>query len=170
MCLAGAFSAARAAPSIKALSEAPNDGPIKYTVKMVSKDFGSDVATRTIRSGQSDDFTWQYSAARGAQPVPEQCTDAASIPRNAEGAAVRQVQIRLTPIVADNGMANVQINFRGYSPRGSRTVNVNGTALECPSGAQFSQVVRFAMSSASGSRKTVVLDDGTELTVSTNRK
>ena len=33
-----------------------NDGPIKYTVKMASKTWGNEQETRTIRSGQTDDF------------------------------------------------------------------------------------------------------------------
>lgn len=48
---------AQATPGIKVLSEAPNDGPIKCTVKMASKNFGNEQETRTIRSGQTDDFT-----------------------------------------------------------------------------------------------------------------
>src|SRR5215469_1665881 len=82
---------AQATPDIKVLSETPNDGPIKYTVKMVSKNFGNEQETRTIRSGQTDDFTWQGSAPSGAQAVPDACPQAAAVPKSADGAAVRQV-------------------------------------------------------------------------------
>ena len=41
--------AAHATPGIKVLSEVAYDGPIKYTVKMASKNWGSAQETRTIR-------------------------------------------------------------------------------------------------------------------------
>src|SRR5689334_14424385 len=85
---------AHATPGIKVLSAAPNDGPIRYTVKMASKSFGNEHETRTIRSGQTDDFTWQGTAPGGAQAVPDDCPQAASVPKSANGQAVRQVQIR----------------------------------------------------------------------------
>ncbi len=62
-----ALATAYVIPGIKVLSKAPNAGPIKYTVKMESKTFGNEQETRTIRSGQTDDFTWQGSAPSGAQ-------------------------------------------------------------------------------------------------------
>lgn len=161
---------ARATPGIKVLSEAANDGPIKYTVKMTSKSFGNEQETRTIRSGQTDDFTWQGNAAGGAQAVPDGCPQAASVPKSADGAAVRQVQIRFAPMVGDNGTANVQISFRAYAPKGTSRVTVSGKSLQCPVDNRFSQIVRFSMPTSTGSKKTVTLDDGTQLTVTANRK
>jgi hypothetical protein len=168
--LAVAVTTAHATPGIKVLSEAPNDGPIKYTVKMTSKNFGNEQETRTIRSGQTDDFTWQGNAPSGAQVVPETCPNLTSIPRSAEGAAVRQVQIRFAPVIGDNGAANVQISFRAYAPKGVNKVNVGGKSVQCPGDNRFSQVVRFSMPTSTGSKKTVTLDDGTELTVTASRK
>ncbi|CAL8473893.1 DUF6013 family protein [Caballeronia sp. S22] len=161
---------AHATPGIKVLSEAPNDGPIKYTVKMASKSFGNEQETRTIRSGQTDDFTWQGSAPGGAQAVPDACPQAASVPKSADGQAVRQVQIRFAPVVADNGSANVQISFRAYAPKGTSKVTVGGKTVQCPVDNRFSQIVRFSMPTSTGSKKTVTLDDGTQLTVTANRK
>ncbi|GAB5100107.1 DUF6013 family protein [Caballeronia sp. HLA56] len=166
----GVMASAHATPGIKVLSEAPNDGPIKYSVKMVSKSFGNEQETRTIRSGQSDDFTWQGAAPAGAQPVPDGCPQAASVPHSADGAAVRQVQIRFAPVIADNGAANVQISFRAYAPKGVNKVTVGGKSLQCPVDNRFSQVVRFSMSTSTGSKKTVTLDDGTQLTITASRK
>ncbi|SAK94513.1 hypothetical protein AWB79_07109 [Caballeronia hypogeia] len=161
---------AHATPGIKVLSEAPNDGPIKYTVKMASKSFGNEQETRTIRSGQTDDFTWQGSAPNGAQAVPDACPGAASVPKSADGAAVRQVQIRFAPVVGDNGTANVQISFRAYAPKGTSKVSVGGKSLQCPVDNRVSQIVRFSMPTSTGSKKTVTLDDGTQLTVTASRK
>jgi hypothetical protein len=161
---------AHATPGIKVLNEAANDGPIKYTVKMASKNYGSEQETRTIRSGQTDDFTWQGSAPSGAQAVPGECPDVSSVPKSADGAAVRQVQIRFAPMVGDNGAANVQLSFRAYAPKGVNTVKVGARSLQCPAGNQFSQIVRFNMPTSTGSKKTVTLDDGTQLTITANRK
>ncbi|WP_250451639.1 DUF6013 family protein [Caballeronia sp. ATUFL_M2_KS44] len=164
------LATAHATPGIKVLSEAPNDGPIKYTVKMASKTFGNEQETRTIRSGQTDDFTWQGAAPSGAQPVPDACPQIGSVPRSAEGMAVRQVQIRFAPVVADNGVANVQISFRAYAPKGTSKVTVGGKTLQCPADNHLSQIVRFSMPTSTGSKKTVTLDDGTQLTVTASRK
>jgi hypothetical protein len=161
---------AHATPGIKVLSEAPNDGPIRYTVKMASKSFGNEQETRTIRSGQTDDFTWQGTAPGGAQAVPDDCPQAASVPKSANGQAVRQVQIRFAPVVADNGSAHVQISFRAYAPKGTNKVTVGGKTLQCPVDNRFSQIVRFSMPTSTGSKKTVTLDDGTQLTVTASRK
>ncbi|KNH10031.1 hypothetical protein BRCH_00659c [Candidatus Burkholderia brachyanthoides] len=103
------------------LSEAPNDGPIKYTVKMESKTFGNEQETRTIRSGQTDDFTWQGSAPSGAQAVADACPDSASVPKSADGAA------------------SVQISFRAYAPKRMNKVSVNGRSLQCPTDNRLSQ-------------------------------
>lgn len=161
---------AHAAPIIKAGSEAPNDGPIKYTVTMDSEAFGHERATRTIRSGQSDDFTWQDAASGGQQPVPDSCPGASNIPRSGDGSTVRQIQVRLTPVIESSGNANVQIMFQGYAPRSTHTVTVAGKELQCPVGVSHSEVLRFSMPTATGSNKTVALGEGSKLTVSVSRK
>jgi len=166
----GASTTAHATPGIKVLSEAPNDGPIKYTVKMTSKNFGNQQETRTVRSGQSDDLTWQGPTPAGAQPVPDGCPQISSIPRSADGAAVRQVQMRFAPVIADNGVANVQLSFRAYAPKGTSKVTVGGKTLQCPVDSRLSQIVRFTMPTSTGSKKTVTLEDGTQLTFTASRK
>jgi hypothetical protein len=166
----GVIISAHATPGIKVQNEAANDGPIKYTVKMVSKNYGNESETRTIRSGQTDDFTWQGSAPGGAQAVADDCPNASAVPKSANGAAVRQVQIRFASVVGDNGAANVQISFRAYAPKGVSTVKVGGKNLQCPTDNRFSQIVRFSMPTSTGSKKTVTLDDGTQLTVTADRK
>jgi hypothetical protein len=158
-----------ATPGIKVLSQTATDGPIKYTVKMASKNFGNQQETRTIRSGQTDDFTWQTAASGQSQPVPDACPNATGIPRNANGVPIRQVQIRFASVVADDGAANVQISFQGHAPRGSSPVTVAGKKLQCPVDNAFSQVVRFSMPTGGGA-KNVTLGDGTQLTVSADRK
>ena len=51
--------AAHAATPITVTSQSALDGPIRYTVRVTSKQFGNSQETRTIRSGESDDFTWK---------------------------------------------------------------------------------------------------------------
>lgn len=120
--------AAHATPSIKVLSEVAYDGPIKYTVKMASKNWGSAQETRTIRSGQTDDFTWQSKPAGGSLNVPDACPDVDAI-RNASGTTVRQVKIRFAAVVASSGDADVQLSFQGHAPRPASAVIVGGKSF-----------------------------------------
>lgn len=161
--------AAHATPGIKVQQEVADDGPIKYTVRMASKSYGNAEETRTIRSGQTDDFTWQTPAPGAAIGVPDACPNASSIPRDANGTAIRQVQIRFASVVGNDGAANVQLSFRAHSPRGSAPVTVAGKPLKCPVDNAFSQIVRFTMPTGGGS-KNVTLTDGTQLTVTASRK
>jgi hypothetical protein len=157
-----------ATPAIKVLSEVANDGPIKYTVKMASKTWGNEQETRTIRSGQSDDFTWRGTPPGGAKDVPDDCPDVDSI-RSASGTTAREIKIRFAAVVAKSGDADVQLSFQAHAPRGVNTVNVGGKKLQCPVDGAFSQMVHFTMATG-GSSKTVTLSDGTKLTVSANRE
>ncbi|OTP68828.1 hypothetical protein PAMC26510_28280 [Caballeronia sordidicola] len=159
---------AHATPGIKVMSEVANDGPIKYTVKMASKAWGNEQETRTIRSGQTDDFTWQSKPPGGAQNVPDACPDVGSI-RNASGVTVRQVKIRFAAVIASNGDADVQMNFQGHTPRAATAVTVAGKKLQCPTDNSFSQMTHFTMPTG-GAEKSVTLSDGTKLTVSASRK
>jgi hypothetical protein len=151
--------AAHATPSIKVLSEVANDGPIKW---------GSAQETRTIRSGQTDDFTWQSKPAGGSQNVPDACPDVDSI-RNASGTTVRQVKIRFAAVVANSGDADVQLSFQGHTPRAASAVTVGGKKLQCPTDNFFSQLVHFQMPTG-GTEKNITLSDGTKLTISASRK
>jgi hypothetical protein len=160
--------AAHATPGIKVLSEVANDGPIKYTVKMASKNWGSAQETRTIRSGQTDDFTWQSKPAGGSQNVPDACPDVDTI-RNASGMTVRQVKIRFAAVIANNGDADVQLSFQGHAPRPAASVTVGGKKLQCPSDNFFSQLVHFTMPTG-GAQKDITLSDGTKLMISASRK
>ncbi|WP_250441847.1 DUF6013 family protein [Caballeronia sp. AZ1_KS37] len=161
---------AYAAPGIQASAEAQNDGPIRYTITMDSKVFGHERATRTIRSGQSDDFTWQDVAPSVSQPVPDACPGASNIPRSGDGSPVRQIQVRLTPVVEPDGKATIQIIFQGYAPRGTDAVAVAGKTFQCPTGASHNELMRFSMWTATGAKKTITLGDGSRLTISVSRK
>lgn len=86
--------------------------------------------------------------------MPDACPQAASVPKSAEGTAVRQVQI----------------SFHAYAPKGTSKVKVGGKTLQCPTDNRVSQIVRFSMPTSTGSKKTVTLDDGTQLTVTASRK
>jgi uncharacterized iron-regulated membrane protein len=163
-----ATASVHATPSIKELSEVADDGPIKYTVKMTSKTWGSAQETRTIRSGQTDDFTWQSTPVGGAQNVPDACPNVESI-RNASGTTVRQVKIRFAAVVASRGDANIQLSFQAHTPHGATSVTVDGKKLQCPVDNAFSQMIHFTMPTG-GTAKTVTLSDGTQLVVSASRK
>jgi hypothetical protein len=157
-----------ATPAIKVLSEVADDGPIKYTVKMASKAWGNEQETRTIRSGQSDDFTWRGTPPGGAKDIPDDCPDVDSI-RSASGTTAREIKIRFAAVVAKSGDADIQLSFQAHAPRGMNTVDVGGKKLQCPVDGAFSQMVHFTMTTG-GSAKTVTLSDGTKLTVSANRE
>ncbi len=77
----GLFPAATfAATPITVTSQAAPDGPIRYTVKVTSKQFGNSQETRTIRSGESDDFTWKTVPPGGPVPAASDCPSYASLP------------------------------------------------------------------------------------------
>jgi hypothetical protein len=157
-----------AATPITVTSKGATDGPIRYTVRVASKDYGNATETRTLRSGDTDDFTWRTTPPGGAVPTPEGCPDYSSLPLDANGAMVRQTQLRLAPIVDTHGTANVQVSFRAQAPRGTRSVTSGGTALKCPDVASYSQIVHFSMPT-NGTAKTITLSDGTQLTISAQR-
>jgi Family of unknown function (DUF6013) len=159
---------AQATPGIKVLSEVPYDGPIKYTVKMSSKAWGNAQETRTIRSGQSDDFTWRDVPVGGSQSIPDACPDVDAI-RTASGTSTREVRIRFAAVVAQGGDADIQLSFQATGPRGVNVVGVGGKKVECPEVGRFSQMLHFTMTTG-GTAKTVTLGDGTRLTVSASRK
>lgn len=157
-----------AAPPIKVTSKAATDGPIRYTVKVASKQFGNAQETRTLRSGDTDDFTWRTTPPGGAVATPQGCPDYASLPLDANGAMVRQTQVRLAPIVAGDGTATVQVSFRAQTPHGTQSVSNNGSALTCPAVIAHSEVTRLTMST-NGTAKTLTLSDGTQITISAQR-
>jgi hypothetical protein len=76
---------AYAATPITVTSQAAPDGPIRYTVKVTSKQFGNAQETRTIRSGESDDFTWKTVPPGGPVAAVDQCPADASLPVDTNG-------------------------------------------------------------------------------------
>jgi hypothetical protein len=164
----GIATLAQAATPITVTSQSATDGPIKYTVKVTSKQFGNAQETRQIRSGQSDDYTWKTVPPGGPVPGTDQCPNYASLAVDANGAMIRQTQVRLAPVVAQNGTATVQMNFQAQTPKGTKSVTVNGKTLKCPNDVALSQVVRFTMPT-NGTAKTVTLTDGTQVTVTARR-
>lgn len=159
---------AHAAPPITVTSKTATDGPIRYTVKVMSKQYGDAQQTRTLRSGETDDFTWRTTPPGGAVATPDGCPDVASLPLDANGAMIRQTQVRLAPIVASNGTANVQLSFRAQAPHGTRTVTSGGKSLTCPNVVQHAEVIRFSMPTT-GVAKIVKLSDGTQISISAVR-
>lgn len=159
---------ALAATPITVTSKAATDGPIRYTVRVASKTFGNAQETRILRSGDTDDFTWRNTPPGGAVPAPAGCPDQASLPLDANGAMVRQIQVRLAPIVASNGTANVQLSFRALAPHGTKSVTAGGATLTCPDVHAYSQIVRLSMPT-NGSAKSLTLGDGTQITISAQR-
>lgn len=159
---------ALAAPPITVTSKMPADGPIKYTVKVASKTYGNAQDTRTIRSGQTDDYSWKTTPPGSAMKVADKCPNGGSLSFDANGTVQRQMRIRLAPTVAADGTATVQLSVQASAPRGMASVKVHGKTLQCPSVATLSQIVRFTMPT-NGTAKTVNLSDGTQVTVSAQR-
>jgi hypothetical protein len=164
----GFATLSQAATPITVTSQSATDGPIKYTVKVTSKQFGNAQETRQIRSGQSDDYTWKTVPPGGPVPGTDQCPNYTSLPVDANGAMIRQTQVRLAPVVADNGTATVQLSFQAQAPKGTKTVTANGKTLKCPNDVTLSQVIRFTMPT-NGTAKTLTLSDGTQVAVSARR-
>ncbi|POR53443.1 hypothetical protein B0G62_10312 [Paraburkholderia eburnea] len=158
-----ALSAFAATP-ITVTSQAATDGPIRYTVKVTSKLYGTAQETRTLRSGDTDDFNWRSTPPGGAVPAAQSCPDYSSLPLDANGAMVRQIQVRLAPIVAQNGTANVQVSFRAQAPRSGKAAS----GAQCPEVVAHSEVLHFSMPT-NGTAKTLTLSDGTQLSVSAQR-
>jgi len=157
-----------AATPITVTSKAAHDGPIRYTVKVTSKQFGNSQETRTIRSGESDDFTWKTVPPGGPVPAASECPNYASLPIDSNGAMIRQTQIRFAPVVAKDGTATVQLSFQAQTPRGTKDVTSEGKTLKCPNYTAVSQVLRFTMPT-NGSTKTLTLSDGSQVAVTAKR-
>jgi hypothetical protein len=166
---AGLFAAAaHAAPPITVTSQVPFDGPIQYTVKVTSKQFGNSQETRTISSGQTDDFNWKTVPPGGPVAVVQQCPNYASLPLDANGAMIRQTQIRFAPVVAQDGTATVQLSFQAVTPHGMAAIKADGKPIQCPKNVSLSQIVRFTMPT-NGSVKTLTLSDGSQVAISAKR-
>jgi Family of unknown function (DUF6013) len=165
---AGLAPAVHAAPPITVTSKTPSYGPIEYTVKVTSKTFGNLQETRTISSGQVDDFNWKSAPSGSAASVPQECPGYSALPLDASGALARQMSIRLAPIVADDGTATVQMSVQASAAKGKTTVKVGGKTLQCPQVTTMSQVLRFTMPT-NGTAKTVALNDGTRVTIVAKR-
>lgn len=159
---------AHAATPITVTSQSALDGPIRYTVRVTSKQFGNSQETRTIRSGESDDFTWKTVPPGGPVPATNTCPNYSSLPVDTNGAMIRQTQIRFAPVVAGDGTATVQMSFQAQMPHGVKTVTSGGKTLKCPNDMIFSQILRFTMPT-NGSTKTLTLNDGTEVAVTAKR-
>lgn len=168
LAICGFATLSQAATPITVTSQSAMDGPIKYTVKVTSKQFGNSQETRQIRSGQMDDYTWKTVPPGGPVPGSDQCPNYSSLPVDANGAMIRQTQVRLAPVVASDGTATVQMNFQAQTPKGTKSVTAGGQKLKCPNDVTISQVVRFTMQT-NGTAKTIKINDGTQVVVSARR-
>lgn len=162
--------AVQAAPPITVTNQTPADGPIKYTVKVTSNVYGNSQETRTIRSGQTDDFTWKSAAGGTPLHASEQCPNYSSLPLDPNDVVLRQMRVRLAPTVAADGTASVQLTVQASAPRGMAAVKVKGKgkSIQCPNVTELSQVVRLTMPT-NGKTTAVTLSDGSKLDVSAVR-
>jgi hypothetical protein len=154
-----------AAPPVKGSLKGGGTGQLEYTVKVDSKTFGNTQETRKIRSGETDDFNWKSVPPGGAVAMQDGCPNADNLPRDANGAMVRQTQVRLAPSVDAKGIANVQLSFQAAAPKGTRNVSAGGKSLQCPDVVSVSQV-KWVSISTNGGSKSVTMSDGTKVTVS----
>ncbi|PPB84113.1 MULTISPECIES: DUF6013 family protein [Mycetohabitans] len=152
-----------AAAQLQPLPEA-SAPQVKYTVKVTSKTYGNAQQTRVVRSGQTDDYTWRMPAPGAPASVPRRCPGASGVPVDAAGAPIRQIQLRLAPVV-ENHVASLQLYFSGHTVQGMSTVTVNGKPLACPKTVSFTQVTRLSLP-INGKTKTLTLSDGTQLSLS----
>lgn len=157
-----------AAPPVKGSLKGGGTGQFDYTVKVDSKQFGNAQETRKIRSGETDDFNWKSVPPAGAVAMPDACPEADMLPRDANGAMVRQTQVRLAPSIDAKGVANVQISFQDAAPNGTQSVSVGGKTMQCPKVVKVSQVKWLTIQSNGGS-KSFTLSDGTRVSVSIKR-
>lgn len=157
-----------AAPPVKGSLKGGGTGQLEYTVKIDSKQFGNAQETRKIRSGETDDFNWKSVPPGGAVAMPDGCPDVEMLPRDANGAMVRQTQVRLAPSIDAKGIANVQMSFQAAAPKGTRSVAVGDKTLQCPDVVKVSQVKWLTIPS-NGGLKSVTLSDGTKVSVSIKR-
>jgi hypothetical protein len=165
---AACFSAgATAAPPVKGSLKGGGTGQLDYTVKIESTLYGNAQETRKIRSGETDDFSWKSVPPEGAVAIPDGCPQDDSVPRDANGAMVRQTQVRLAPSV-DKGVAKVQLSFQAAAPQGTRDVTAGGKSLQCPNPVIVSQVTWLSIP-VNGGAKTITMSDGTKITVSIQR-
>jgi hypothetical protein len=138
---------------------------IRYTVTITSKTYGNVNATRIIRSGQADDYTWRSPAPASASAKSTKgCPSVVDLPVDAIGAPVRVIQFRIAPIVDAKGVANVQANFAGRAPQ-TVGVTVNGESVACPKVVALSQLMRFSVRT-NGRPTKLTLTDGTQLLIS----
>jgi hypothetical protein len=160
---------AAVAGSVQPASAKSPDEKIAYTVKVSSKVYGNNQATRQIASGQTDDYTWKTTPPGGAAALPSQCAAGHDWPVDENGALLRQTRVRLAPVVDAANTANIQLSFDALSPQasapkqGSSTANADPKA--CPAVSTTSEVVRFALP-LNNKPKTITLKDGTQLTIS----
>lgn len=159
-----AWPAAAAAAQVEPLPEAfaPR---VKYTVKIASKVYGNAQQTRIIRSGQTDDYTWRTAASGAPASVPPRCPNASRVPVDANGKPVRQIQLRVAPIVDQHNVANLQLYFSGRTVQGTTNAMADGKRLVCPKDVSFSQIAHLSLP-INGKTKTVALSDGTQISLS----
>jgi hypothetical protein len=162
--VAAAVLPARAATQVEPLPEAfaPR---VKYTVKIASTVYGNVQETRIIRSGQTDDYTWRTPASGAPASVPPRCPNASRVPVDANGAPVRQIQLRAAPIVDQHNVASLQLYFSGRAVQGTTNVTVDGKKIVCPKDVSFSQITHLSLP-INGRAKTVALSDGTQISLS----
>jgi Family of unknown function (DUF6013) len=138
---------------------------VKYTVKVASKVYGNVQETRILRSGQTDDYTWRIAAPGAPASVPPRCPNASRVPVDTNGRPVRQIQLRLAPIVDPHHVADLQLYFSGRTIQGVTNATVGGKKIACPNDVSFSQVTHLTLA-IDGKSKTVTLSDGTQISLS----
>lgn len=158
---------AAVAGSVQQAGAKSPDEKVAYTVKVSSKVYGNNQATRQIASGQTDDYTWKTTPPGGAAALPSQCASGHDWPVDENGALLRQTRVRLAPVVDASGTANVQLSFDALTPQASAPKQGAATtdASACPAITSTSEIVRFALP-LNNKPKTVTLKDGTQVTIS----
>ncbi len=142
------------------------DAPLHYTVKVMSKQYGNVSETRAIASGEVDDFTWNRQPPISSGPVDARCPRIESLPLDANHTMLRQIKVRLAPVVNLNKMASIQMSFSAHTPQGSYLHKLNnGREINCPIDRAHQEIKRFDIP-LNGKPRKIVLADGTNILVS----
>ena len=98
--------------------------------------------------------------------MPDGCPNADNLPRDENGAMVRQTQGSRRRSTRRG--SPTQLSFHGRAERHARNVTAGGKSLQCPDVVSVSQV-KWVSIPTNGGSKSVTMSDGSKVTVSIKR-
>ncbi len=166
LCLLILVASIKVLPKAWSHQEKSLDAPLRYTVKVMSKQYGNVSETRAIASGEVDDFTWNRQPPISTAPVDARCPHIQNLPLDANHTMLQQIKVRLAPVVSLNKLASIQMSFSAHTPQGSYLHKLdNGTEINCPVDRAHQEIKRFDIP-LNGKPRKIALTDGTNIIVS----